>query len=509
LADEHTRSLQHELRTPINHIVGYADLMLEEPDLPAPLAAALKEVRELARGALADIRSVVRERDDAASEARASLRARVGTIRVTVATVRSEIPEALASDFDHIEQAAMLLAALIDRSAGAGAGGASAVAEDGGDTPAGVPVVLVVDDDAANREVLRRRLERLEYRVIEAPDGARGLEVLGDGAVDVVLLDLMMPVLDGIGVLEQRQRDAGLSDIPVIMISAQDDVEPIARCIELGADDYLVKPFDPVLLQARVGASLQRKRLRDREKHLVEVVTSQADELRTWNAELERRVDEKVREVERLSLMERFVSPQLAELLRDGGAELLRSHRREIVVLFCDLRGFTPFAETSEPEDVMAVLSELHAEIGPSILQHSGTLAQFTGDGLMAIFNDPIPSDDPAWLAIQVALEMQARAGALERQWERRGHALQLSIGLAMGFATCGQIGFQDRYEYTAIGTVTNLAARLCGEAAGGQILANERLCSLVDARVQTRKVGDMALKGLARPAPVFAVEPV
>ncbi|MCA9852894.1 MAG: response regulator, partial [Dehalococcoidia bacterium] len=243
--------------------------------------------------------------------------------------------------------------------------------------------------------------------VIEAADGSQALEALGRGGIDVVLLDLMMPVVDGIAVLEQRRHDEELLGVPVIMISAQDEVESIARCIELGADDYLTKPFDPVLLQARVGASLQKKRLHDRERELLETVTQQANELASWNRELERRVAEQVMEVERLNLMQRFIPPQLAEVVRSGGAELLASHRREIAVLFCDLRGFTSFAETSEPEDVMAVLKDLHEAVGPLIFEYEGTLAQFTGDGMMVFFNDPVPCDDAAWRAVQLGLGMQ------------------------------------------------------------------------------------------------------
>jgi class 3 adenylate cyclase len=284
------------------------------------------------------------------------------------------------------------------------------------------------------------------------------------------------------------------------MISALDQVDGIARCIELGADDYLTKPFDPVLLKARVTASLEKKRLHDREQELLETVTRQAEELRGWNRDLERRVEEKVREVERLSLMERFVPPQLAEVIASGGIDLLKSHRREIAVLFCDLRGFTSFSETSEPEDVMAVLGEFHNAVGPLIFEHGGTLAQFTGDGMMVFFNDPVPCNDPAWDAVQLARGMQERAQSLAAGWKTRGHQLQLGVGIAMGYATCGQIGFEGRYEYTAMGTVTNLAARLCGEAVGGQTLVSDRIRSLVKGRATATVAGELALKGFARP---------
>jgi class 3 adenylate cyclase/AmiR/NasT family two-component response regulator len=377
------------------------------------------------------------------------------------------------------------------------------------DLPEGPQTVLVVDDDEANRDVLSRRLERLGYGVAQASDGQQALDAVATGGIDLVLLDLMMPVLDGLAVLERRRDDQAFRDIPVIMISASDELDSVVRCIELGADDYLSKPFDPVLLKARVGASLEKKRLHDREKHLLSEVTKQAAELTRWNQELEQIVAEKVQEVERLSVMERFVPPQLAEMIASGGTELLRSHRREITVLFCDLRGFTSFAETAEPEDVMSVLHELHIAVGPRVFHHGGTLAYFTGDGMMVFFNDPIPCDDPAWKAVQLATDMQASAAELAVAWRRRGHRLELGVGIAIGYATCGQVGFEGRFEYTAIGNVTNLASRLCGEAKGGETLVSERVFTMVEDRVQAEAAGELVLKGLARPVPAFVLKSI
>jgi class 3 adenylate cyclase len=375
-------------------------------------------------------------------------------------------------------------------------------------TPPARATVLVVDDDDANRDVLGRRLTRLGYGVIEAADGAAALEVLARESVDLVLLDLMMPVMDGFAVLERRRDDERLGAIPVVMISALDQVEHVARCIELGADDYLTKPFDPVLLKARVGACIEKKQLRDRERQLLMTVTEQSAQLREMNRDLERRVEEKVREVERLSLMQRFVSPELSQALAEGGVELLRSHRREIAVLFCDLRGFTSFAETAEPEDVMQVLGEFHSAVGPLIFAHQGTLTHFTGDGMMVVFNDPIPCDHPAAKAAGLALAMRDSAEDLSAEWRRRGHTLALGVGLAMGFATCGQIGFDGRFEYTAIGTIPNLAARLCEQAAGGQVLANERIRAEIGSQTAFAEPRELTLKGFARPVTAYEVEP-
>ncbi len=211
--------------------------------------------------------------------------------------------------------------------------------------------------------------------------------------------------------------------------------------------------------------------------------------------------------VERLGRLKRFFSPQLAEAIVLGGADdPLRTHRREITVVFLDLRGFTAFAETAEPEEVMGVLRDYHREMGKLILQHEGTLERFTGDGMMIFFNDPTPVPNPAERAVRMAMEMRDAVQALTVKWRRRGYALELGIGIAQGFATIGAIGFEGRWDYGAIGTVTNLAARLCGEAKANQILVSARVEGEVEALVATEDVGLVNLKGMARPLPVFNV---
>ncbi len=230
------------------------------------------------------------------------------------------------------------------------------------------------------------------------------------------------------------------------------------------------------------------------------------DELRDLNEHLGERVDEKVREVERLTMLRRFVSPQLAEAIASGGESILASHRREITVLFCDLRGFTSFSETAEPEEVMDVLREFHNAVGPMIFEHEGTIAQFTGDGMLVFFNDPVQLADPSWNAVQLAIAMRQRTGELSTAWRRRGHDLTLGIGIAGGFATCGEIGFEGRTEYTAIGTVVNLAARVCAIAPGGQILVTNRVHVAVEERVEARALDDVEFKGLSRPIPICEV---
>ena len=366
--------------------------------------------------------------------------------------------------------------------------------------------ILIVDDDPLNRMMLKMALQREGHTVLESANGSEALDLLASDRPELVITDIEMPVIDGYTLLERRHEDPRLRELPFIVISGVDEMASIVRCIGLGAEDYLPKPFDPVLLRARISASLEKKRLRDKEQELLATVTRQADELTAWNRELSTRVDEKVREVDRLSRMGRFLAPQVAQAIAGGSEDVLRSHRREITVLFCDLRGFTPFAETAEPEDVMAVLSELHEALGPLIFSHQGTLAQFTGDGMMVFFNDPIPCIDPAFRAARLAIDMRDCAMELAVGWRKRGYQLDLGVGLAIGFATCGQVGFEGRSEYTAIGSVTNLASRLCGEAKGGQILVSQRVMALVQTEFLADSVGELALKGFARPVPSFSL---
>ncbi len=205
--------------------------------------------------------------------------------------------------------------------------------------------------------------------------------------------------------------------------------------------------------------------------------------------------------VEQLGRLKRFFSPQLAELIIRGGADdPLKTHRREVAVVFLDLRGFTAFAETSEPEELMGVLHEYHAAMGHLILAHEGTLERFTGDGMMIFFNDPLPVPNAAERAVRMAVAMREQAAELAARWHRSGYELDLGIGVAKGFATIGAIGFEGRWDYGAIGTVTNLAARLCGEAKPGQILISPRLLPELESILEVEEVGLLSVKGLARP---------
>jgi adenylate cyclase len=360
--------------------------------------------------------------------------------------------------------------------------------------------VLVVDDVEVNRDMLCTLLQADGHKTTVAENGRRALESIKANPCDLVLLDIMMPEMDGYQVLEYLKSDTSLRDIPVIVLSALEEMSSVIKCIELGAEDYLPKPFDPVLLRARIGACLEKKRLRDQEVRLLK-------QLEDWNKNLEQRVQHQVTQLERLSRLKRFFSPQLAELIVSGGAEdPLRTHRREVAVVFLDLRGFTAFAETAEPEEVMGVLREYHAHMGKLILEHEGTLEHFAGDGMMVFFNDPVPIPNPAERAIRMALDMRDAVENLTVKWRKLGYELGFGVGIAQGYATIGTIGFEGRLDYGAIGTVINLASRLCDEAKPGHIVIPQRLLGIVEELVEVEAAGELALKGFHRPIPAYNI---
>jgi adenylate cyclase len=359
--------------------------------------------------------------------------------------------------------------------------------------------VLAVDDQPPNLRLLEAVLSPRGYRVIMASSGEQALELLPSSGADLVLLDIVMPGIDGYEVCRRIRSAPETAFLPVVMITASGHQEK-TRAIEAGADDFVSKPFDQSELLARVASLARIKRYHD-------TVTRQAAELAQWNTELEARVNTQLEELQRMNRLRRFLSPQVAELVINSGDDsVLNSHRREIVVVFCDLRGFTAFAESSEPEEVMGVLSEYHAALGELIFRHEGTLERFTGDGLMVFFNDPIPLDKPARRAVEMALAMRDRVRTLVEGWSRLGHDLGFGVGIAQGFATLGRIGYEGRFDYAAIGTVTNLAARLCGEAAAGQVLISQRVFSAVEDVAVGESVGALELRGFSRPIRAFGV---
>ena len=502
---------RHEVRTPLNHIIGYAEMLLEDAGPHrASLAADLRRILQNARQVL----SIVNERlapggkDAEAVDLTALGSALVepltdivsGTRRAEHSAQDLGAQDALP-DLARIAEAAQRLATLVGPTQAAAAQTKATAAASSEQTSRGV--ILVVDDDPGNRDLLARRLAREGYSVQTAADGRAALEVLTSRLsppVDLVLLDVMMPNVDGYETLRRLKGDRALRDIPVLMISVLDEIHSVVQCIELGAEDYLPKPCDPVLLRARIGACLEKKRLRDQEVRYI-------GELAEWNRTLEKRVAEQVAQVARLGRLKRFFSPQLVDLIVAGDADdPLKTHRREITVVFLDLRGFTAFAETAEPEDLMQLLHEYHAAMGGLVLEHEGTLERFTGDGMMVFFNDPVPVPDPAARAIQMAVAMRDRVSALRAGWRKRGYDLDVGVGIAQGYATIGAIGFEGRWDYGAIGTVTNLAARLCSEAKGGQILVSSRVASAAEELVEVEQVGALSLRGLLKPVTTFNV---
>jgi class 3 adenylate cyclase len=358
--------------------------------------------------------------------------------------------------------------------------------------------ILVVDDVEKNVKLLADILGAKGYATSTARSGPEALAKLASERPDLVLLDVMMPGMSGYEVCQAIRADPAHAMLPVVLVTALDPAQERARGLEAGADDFLSKPVSQTELLARVKSLLRVKSLYDE-------VNRQRDELATWAATLEQRVAQGVDQLERMGRLKRFFSPQLAQAILDGGADdPLQSHRREITVVFLDLRGFTSFTETAEPEEVMAVLREYHAAMGRLILAHEGTLERFTGDGIMIFFNDPLPIPDPAPRAARMALAMQREFASLSEGWARRGYDLQMGIGIAQGFATIGGIGFEGRIDYGAIGTVTNLAARLCGEAQGGEILLAQRVVAALRDEFATEPAGQLALKGFHRPVPTF-----
>jgi adenylate cyclase len=356
-----------------------------------------------------------------------------------------------------------------------------------------IATILIVDDTPANLALMVEVLKP-EYRTRIATHGDKALElVFGGEPPDLILLDIMMPGLNGYEVCQRIKARPETQDIPIIFVSAMGEVEDETRGLDLGGVDYVTKPISPAIVKARIRTHL--------------AVSRQARELAELNRTLEQRVAQGVQELERMGRLKRFFSPSVVDMLLSGaGDDPLRSHRREVAAVFVDLRGFTAFTETSDPEDVMHALNQYHTAMGERVMAFGGTLEHFAGDGMMIYFNDPVEIDNPAAVAVEMAISMQQRFSILAREWQRRGYALSMGIGVAQGFATIGAIGYEGRRDYGVIGNVTNMAARLCGEATGGQILVSQRVQGFVAETIRTEPVGELTLKGFHRPVPAFLV---
>jgi adenylate cyclase len=361
------------------------------------------------------------------------------------------------------------------------------------------PRILVVDDNETNRDIITTRLETHGYETLQAADGKEALAAVAQHRPDLVLLDVMMPNLDGIETCRRLKGDAAFPFLPIILVTAKMDSKDIVAGLDAGADEYLTKPVDQAALVARVRSVLRVKALHDQ-------VQEQAADLATWNRTLERRVAEQVAEIERIGRLKRFLSPQVAQLLSSGDERVLESHRREVTIVFCDLRGFTAFAEAAEPEEVIAVLRDYHSALGALIDKFEGTVERFAGDGLMVLFNDPLPCAAPWARAVQMAVAMRDEVAKLSANWRTHGHDLGFGIGIAHGFATLGCIGFEGRFQYSATGTVANLASRLCDHARNGQILVDAKVHAEVEPLAVLELIGELDLKGFRRPVKAFNV---
>ncbi len=362
------------------------------------------------------------------------------------------------------------------------------------------PRILLVDDNPTNLDILQARLAAHNYAILRATDGEEALAIAKEKQPALILLDIMMPKMDGIEVCRRLRGDPSLPFIPIIMVTSKADSKDIVAGLEAGADEYLTKPVDHAALVARVKSMLRIKTLHDK-------VLEQTAQLAECNRTLEQRIQDQLAELQRVGRLKRFFSPQLVDaLVSAGGERLLESHRREIVVVFCDLRGFTAFSEVVEPEEVMGILREYHASAGALVFRFEGTLDRFAGDGLVIFFNDPLPCSDPAASAIRMAVAMRQQMSELSRKWQKRGHQLGFGVGIAQGYATLGMIGFEGRVDYGAIGPVANLASRLCDEARSEQILISQRVYSVVEELVEVEPLGELNLKGFRRPIAAYQV---
>lgn len=352
--------------------------------------------------------------------------------------------------------------------------------------------ILIVDDEPFNLDLLEQELGDQHYVIERAGDGIEALEKLPGFMPDVILLDYMMPKMNGLEVLRHLRANDGYKAIPVILLTAKASQNDKVKGLDAGADDYITKPFDSFELLARVRAMIRIKQMHDA--------------LEKWNETLADKVQQQVGEIQRMNRLKRYLAPQIAESVLAEDENLFKSHRREITVVFIDLRGFTAFSDSAEPEEVMDVLRGYHAEMGKLIFEFGGTLERFTGDGIMVFFNDPIPCADHTKQAVRMAIEMQARIKQLRHDWLKKGYELDLGIGLAAGYATLGNIGFEGRIDYGAVGNVTNLAARLCAEANGGQILIDRKTLTKVEDKFAVEPLQELRLKGFTRAVAAFNI---
>ena len=358
--------------------------------------------------------------------------------------------------------------------------------------------VLVVDDTPHNVKLLADLLSAKGYAVATAVNGEEALAKVASERPDLILLDVMMPGLSGYDVCRRLREDAETALLPIVLVTSLDPQGERVKGIEAGADDFLPKPINQSELFARVRSLLRVKSLQDEVKR-------QANALKEWNAKLEERVNEQVTQLERMGQLKRFFAPAVADAIVSAGEKsILAPHRREISYVFADLRGFTAFTDSAEPEEVESMLHEFHATMGPLVVEYGGTLDRFAGDGILIFFNDPLPVTDAPGRATRMALGMQRRFCDLRTRWSKLGYELDLGIGIAQGYATVGAFGYEGRVDYTAIGSVVNLAARLCDKAGPGEVLIDRKTRASLDENAKVEALGPTPLHGFAQSVPIF-----
>ena len=353
--------------------------------------------------------------------------------------------------------------------------------------------ILVVDDQRSNLELMAGVLKARGYDVLTAADGEAALEQVRESGPDIVVSDILMPGLDGYELCRRLRASPATALLPVVLVTSLDPQGERMRGIEAGADDFITKPVNWEELFARVRSLLRVKALQD--------------ELKGWNQKLEARVKKQVKQLERLSRLKRFFSPSVADAIAAGSEGLLEPHRREITAVFLDLRGFTAFTDRADPDEVLDLLRAYHATLGRLVDEHGGTLEHFAGDGIMIFFNDPLPVERAAEKSVRMALSLQNAFTPISAAWAKLGHEVGLGIGIAQGEATLGVIGFENRWEYAAIGNVPNLAARLCGAARAGEIILDAQTEREVAHMADTEPMGTLTLRGFAQPVAAFRLK--